>query len=289
MSTPTTDPEFYQAPKYTPESQQPPRQHGCFFYGCIIASILMALVAILIAVVIYFSFRFVNQLVEEYTDTAPRELPKVEMPVDRREALTKRVEDFRKAVQEGKAVEPLVLTSDDLNALIEEQPDLKGRIHVRIEGSELKGQVSIPLERFSQVPFLGMLKGRYLNGEADLKASFSEGVLIVTLDGFEVNGKRPPEEIMAKIRQQNLAKDAYNDPKNAEMLRKVESMEIKDGKITIKVRAKPSESTEKKAAETVGKAAEKAAEKSTEKPADNSAPAKEAPPKEPAPASKKND
>ena len=41
------------------------------------------------------------------------------------------------------------------------------------------------------------------------------------------------------MRQQNLAKDAYKDPKNAEMIRKLESLEIKDGKIILKVRAKP--------------------------------------------------
>jgi hypothetical protein len=273
MSTSTNDPEFYQAPKYTPEAQQPPKQHGCFFYGCIIASILLVLVLVLVGTGVYFALRVFNQVVEEYTDKAPREIPKLEMPADRRESLKKRVEEFRKAVEEGKAVEPLVLTGDDLNALIEEEPDLKGRVHLRIEGNELKGQVSIPLESFSQVPFLGVLKGRYLNGEADLKASFSEGVLIVTLDAIEVNGKRPPEEIMTKIRQQNLAKDAYNNPKNAEMLRKVESMEIKDGKIIIRVRAKSADATGKQAEKQAEKQPEKQAEKAT--PSQVSAPGSE--------------
>ncbi|MGO9469747.1 MAG: hypothetical protein ACLQIB_46905 [Isosphaeraceae bacterium] len=241
----TNDPEFYQAPKFTPEGQQPPRQRGCFFYGCIIATILMVMTMLLIGAVLYFAYQAFSQYVVEYTATAPRELPKIEMPAEDRESLKKRVEVFRKAVEEGKAVEPLVLTSDDLNALIEEEPDLKGKIHLRIEGSELKGQVSIPLERFAQVPGLGILKGRYLNGEAELKASFSDGVLIVTLDGIEVNGKRAPEEIMTKIRQKNLAEDAYNNPKNAAMLRKVESMEIKDGKVIIRVRARPGEAIKK--------------------------------------------
>ena len=43
---------------------------------------------------------------------------------------------------------------------------------------------------------------------------------------------------MKSFRQQNLAKDAYKDEKTAEMIRKVESLEIKDGKIILKVRAK---------------------------------------------------
>jgi len=248
----TNDPEFYQAPKFTPEANQPPRQRGCFFYGCIIASILLVLVLALIGVGAFFLYRFVGQVVEQYTATAPRDLPKVEMPAGQRDSLKKRVEEFRKAVNEGRAAEPLVLTSDDLNALIEEEPNLKGKIYVKIEGDDLKGQISFPLEMFSKAPGLGMLKGRYLNGEADLKASLDNGILIVTLDSLEVNGMRPPPDVMTKLREQNLAKDAYSNPKTAEMLRKVESLEIKDGKVIIRVRGKPSNEKRK-----IGKEAEK--------------------------------
>jgi hypothetical protein len=250
MSTPTNDPEFYQAPKYTPESYQPPRQRGCFFYGCIIASILTVMVIVLIVAGTYFAYRFVANAIEQYTATAPRELPKIDVPKEQRESVKKRAEDFAKAVQEGKAVEPLVLTGDDLNVLIEEEPQFaqfKGHVHLKIERDELKGQLSLPLEKLSQVPGLGMLKGRYLNGEADLKASLSNGLLLVTLDSLEVNGKKVPEEMMANFRQENLAKDAYRDPKQAEILHKLESLEIKDGKATIKVKAKPAEANGKEA------------------------------------------
>ena len=44
---------------------------------------------------------------------------------------------------------------------------------------------------------------------------------------------------MKGIREQNMAKDMYKDEKSAEMLRKLEKLEIKDGKITVKIRAKP--------------------------------------------------
>ena len=39
---------------------------------------------------------------------------------------------------------------------------------------------------------------------------------------------------MALLRKQNLAKDVYKDVRNAELIRKFESIEIKDGVITIK-------------------------------------------------------
>ena len=79
-------------------------------------------------------------------------------------------------MEAGTAIEPLVLTSDDLNALIEENPELKGRIYVKVEGDEVKGRVSFPLDKLNchcRWPF----KGRYLNGEADLKASLFDGEL----------------------------------------------------------------------------------------------------------------
>ncbi len=197
----TNDADFYQAPRFSPEEPPPaPRQRGCFFYSCIIASILAVLMTILVAIVGYFFYRFVSDTVEEYTATAPRELPKVAMPADELKALEDRVEAFRKAVEMGTPIEPLVLTSDDINALIEDSPELKGKIFVRIEGRKLKGQVSIPLDALANVPLLGMFKGRYLNGEADLKASLQDGVLIVTLDSIEVNGQSPPEQTMAQLR-----------------------------------------------------------------------------------------
>ena len=195
-------------------------------------------------------------LVDEYTATAPEQLPKVEMPAEKRQALQDRVEAFRKAVNDGTATEPLVLTSDDLNALIEENDELKGMIYVKIEGDELKGKVSIPLDKLP----LAMFKGRYLNGEADLKASLFDGVLIVTLDAIEVNGKRPPEEVHDRASASRTSpRTSYKDAKNAEMIRKLESLEIKDGKIILKVRAKPgatrAEPGEKAAVPVEGRAA----------------------------------
>jgi hypothetical protein len=227
------DPEFYQAPKFSAEYDEPPaKQRGCFFYGCVIAIVMAVLLIIALAVGAFFVMRFFSGVVEQWTSPAPMELPKVQIPEEGRQAVRDRVDDFRKAIEAGTAAEPLVLTSDDLNALIEENPDFKGKIFAKIEGDKLKAQVSIPLDRLG----IGMLKGRYLNGEAELKASLSNGVLVVTLDSLEVNGKRPPENFLQGLKNQNLAKDAYNNPKNAEMIRRFESLEIKDGKIILKPR-----------------------------------------------------
>ena len=241
------DPEFDHAPKFSPEyDSSPPRQRGCFFYGCVISSILAVILILALAVLAFFAMRWFSGVVDQWTSPVPAELPKVQVSEEERRSVRERVDAFKKALDEGTAADPLVLTSDDLNALIEENPEFRGRLFARVEGDKLKAQISFPLEKLK----IGLLKGRYLNGEAELKASLSEGILVVTLDTIEVNGKRPPENFLAELRKQNLAKDAYDNPKHAEMIRRFESLEIKDGKIILKPRsrAKPAaESTQPKA------------------------------------------
>lgn len=232
----TNDPEFYQAPKFSPEKyEEPPRSRGCFFYGCIIAVVLAPLMVIFVVVIAFVAYRYATSMVNEYTATMPDKLPVLNMPEEQRKAVKDRWEAFRKAAEAGTATEPLVLTSDDLNALIEQNSELKGKIYVTVEGDEIKGQVSIPLDNLP----LPMFKGRYLNGKADVKASLFDGELIVHLDAIEVKGKPFPPEFMTEMRKQNLAKDITKDKDTAEVLRKIESLEIKDDKIVLKVRPRP--------------------------------------------------
>jgi hypothetical protein len=227
------DPEFYEAPKFSPEYSEPrQRQRGCFFYGCIFASVLTVLIIIAFGAVAYIGVRFVYGLIDQWTSTAPMELPKLQMSEEERKSVHERFDAFRKGLEEGTAVEPLVLTGDDLTALFEESGDFRGMFHFKVDGDKLKAQISIPLDKMKLAP----VRGRYLNGEAELKASLNNGVLIVTMNSLEVNGKKPPERFLEQLRQQNLANDAYKNPKNAEMISRFESLEIMDGKIILKPR-----------------------------------------------------
>jgi hypothetical protein len=232
-----SNPEFSDYPKSTPPGyEEPPRQHGCFFYGCIIASILSVLLVIAVGAFLFLGYRMLGRAIEEYTSTTPRELPKVEMPAEQRRNAQDRWAAFRKALEETKPSEPLVLNSDEINALIDEQEDLKdlkGMVYVSIDQDKLKGQISIPLEKFVNV---GLTRGRFLNGEAEIKATVANDVLVMTLESIEVNGKTMPAEAMAQLRGQNLAENAYKDPKKAALLNNLQSVEIKDGKLTIKAK-----------------------------------------------------
>jgi hypothetical protein len=222
-------------PSYDAYAEPPKKEHGCFFYGCIAASVLAVLLLIAIVASIYFGYQAYLKFMNQYTSPTPVELPKVEMPQEDREALHKRFDAFKEAVDKGEDTEPLVLSGDELNVLLADNAAVAGKVYFLIEGDKLKGQVSLPLGAFG----LPGMAGRYFNGKATFLAALHEGHLIVMVDSAEVNGQPISEQIMAGLRNKNLAEDAAKDPDNAKLLGKLESLEIKDGKITI--RAKPKE------------------------------------------------
>lgn len=83
--------------------------------------------------------------------------------------------------------------------------------------------------------------GRYLNATADFDVSMPGGVLVVTLVDAQVNGSPLPQAIVDGFADENIAKDAYDDPENAEVLRKFESLEIVGDKIILRARKQPAE------------------------------------------------
>ena len=224
-----------------PVPAQKPKGRGCFFYGCLTLVILILVVGIGVFLAARYGLNKLAAFVEQYTETAPMAMAAVQMQPAEYEQLDKRVTAFAEALNGQKATPPLVLTGDEINALIASNPawkELKGKVHVAIEGDQIKGQVSIPMDDFARLPVMSRLKGRYLNGSAALKVSFDNGTLFVTMQSLEVKGRSPPDEFMSSLRAQNLAQNMHQDPKNAEVLGKIEGIEVKDGKITVKAKAK---------------------------------------------------
>lgn len=215
------------------ESANPPSPRtgrGCWFYGC-----LTGLMLLLIAgVMAFFAVRFVRNRIANYTDTAPVTLPKVEMADADFKQLEARVKSFGDALDQGQPTEPLVLTERDLNALLANSPNTKelaDKFYLSLEGDEVKGQVSMPLRQ------LGWLAGdRYLNGNATFNVSLENGVLLVTASEVRVKDLALPDSVMSRLRQENLAKEIYKDPKNAETIRKIESLQVQNGQVIIKAR-----------------------------------------------------
>jgi len=210
----------------------PPRKgRGCLFYGCLTCVVLLLIMAVLAFVTV----RFIKNQVNAYTDSQPMKLPKVEMTDTEFQKLDERVKAFGNAMEKGTPTEPLILTERDINAMIARAANLKelaDKVYVAVNGNDVTGQVSIPLSRLG---WLG--KGRYLNGEATFNVSLENGVLIVTAREIKVKGKLLPETFMSQLRRENLAKEAYKEEKNAEAIRKLDSIQVQESQVTIKARA----------------------------------------------------
>jgi hypothetical protein len=233
-----TDPS---APPAVSVSPQPAKRRGCFFYGCITVLVLMVLVGVASFFAVRYGLNKLAAIVEQYTESKPMALPTVPMSPAEYLQLDKRVAAFSDAATARKATPPLVLTGDEINGLIANNPAWKawkGKVYVKIDGDQIKGTVSIPMDDLAQVPFLSRLKGRYLNGSAAFKVSLTNGVLAVNLASLEAKGQSPSAQLMAQLQSVNFAQNASQDPKTQEMIGRFESIEVKDGQMTIKASAK---------------------------------------------------
>lgn len=235
----TNDPDFFEAKKFSPEpDEKPTRQHGCFFYGCLITGILALLLAIAIGIITYALYRWFNDFVEQNTAVAPRELPKVEVSPEERVAVKEKVERFTNSGEAAEPAETLVLSSDDLNALIEENPELRGQAYLTIEGDRIKGKLSLSLDRLSRAfERFGIraLRGRYFNGEIELKGSYRDETLKLTVESLEANGRQMPEPFVTQVN--DMIVQISRDSDNSDRLRQIESVEIKDGRLIVKRRS----------------------------------------------------
>jgi len=229
---------------------------GCWIAGCL-GSLFLGM--LLIAAMGFGGYWFLTQQVEKYTDAEPAPMPPVEMEAEEIAELQKSFNDFfNQAMPEsgenGSAVatdgeelplpNELVLTADQINALLQSNETFADRAYVEIKEGIILAKVTIPTD---QVPGGA---GRHFNADAEVDVSLQNGVLLIQIVDAKVKGESLPEEFSAELSKQNLAKELYEDPNTAKMLQRFESVEVLDN--TIRMRLKPKEKP------PTAKAAEKA-------------------------------
>lgn len=209
---------------------QPKPQRGCLFYGTIIVAVLAAVVLLGAYLGLHYAKRLVNQL----TDTQPMQLPSVHLSDAQMFQLHDRVNSFGDDIRDGKKVPPLELSSDEVNALIESDPNLAGlknHLYVMLGTNQLNAQISF------QAQDLGLeappLHGRYVNADGVFDVGLTNDQLLITAKSLTVKGQPVPRHIMQEIGSQNLAEKFDQDPRTATGLQKLKSIEVKDGKLVI--------------------------------------------------------
>jgi len=204
------------------------QRRGCFFYGCLASSALLA--AILTTA--FLGLWYLKKALNEFTDIRPIAPPVAQVSAAQAEGLRQRIDAFEQAVRDHRPAAPLVLGAQDLNAMIATNPHLgalRGRLHVILEGNRLLGLVSVPLSEAG----LNMFGGRYLNGMATFGLSLDNGLLRVWFDNFQVSGKSLPKLLMNRIRTQNLADRFKPEAHAAGVLNRLQAVQVRDGKLIV--------------------------------------------------------
>lgn len=211
-------------------------------YGCLAMVAIGCLVGVVGAIAAYhYGSAFLQKMVEEYTDAAPAEIPEVTLSDERMAELESRLSDFKGALDGNVEMDTLVLSAEEINALIQRYPEFQrfGRwVYVTIEGETVKGKISVPLDTLKLPGWLGA-KGRYLNGSGTFSVSVSGGTLYVFLESMTIKGKPAPEQFMAALRAQNLAEGPVEEPGVRAVLERIKDVVIENGrlKVTLKPRS----------------------------------------------------
>ena len=209
----------------------PQKKRGCLFYGCLSLAIIALLLLVCVGLGLYFGKRAIDTAIADYTETTPAQIEEAPYPPAKLQELQARVSAFQQGIDKGTSAQPpeLVLSADDLNALIAADPDFKGKAFITIEEDQLKGKISVPLPDIP--PFKS--KGRYLNGPASFKAGLENGRIALRFQQMTVKEKPVPPPFMNAFNQ-FLAQELQKNPEAARNANKLESLDVRDGKVILR-------------------------------------------------------
>lgn len=215
-----------------PPPQAPKQQRGCWFYGCLTLAVLALLGAIATWIAARYVIKTASGWVEGYTSTNRIPIESVSISQSDLKSLQDRVASFSQTLDGQKGSRDLVLSADEINALIQRDPqykEIKNKLYVMLDSDQIKGKLSMPLDDLG-------FKGRYLNGIATIKVMLSDGVLNINLKDVQVGDKPLPPAMLSELRKYNFAQNVQNDPEAQRSLHKFESIQVKDSKLIIRAK-----------------------------------------------------
>lgn len=208
----------------------PKKRRGCFFYGCLttILAVLVSLVA-----VYFVASRAVKQIVETYGTTAPVQLSTAPTTAEQYEAVHSRIEGFRMKLASDQATDPLRLSAEDINSVLQHDARFKGvHAEVSLEADALRVRGSLPLE------FLGY-KGVFLNGSAKVGISMQAGLPDVRVQELALGNQSIPSQLSDELGAKNLAKGLKDEPEFQQLWSKVDRIEVRDGTLLVTPKTLP--------------------------------------------------
>ncbi len=216
-----------------PAPEKKASSRGCFLYGCLSLIVLLVLA---ITVSVMFLRYYVRSSIEKFTDAEPRQFETTTLSDAETRALQDRLQGFARALQQTNQVAALSLDSSEMNAVIATEPALaalKKHLRVQLEGDELLCNLSVPLDPLADVPFLGGLKGRFMNATTTVRVSLADGTLTTRLVEARVKGNSLPPQALAEIEKNLPWDELLTDPKVKALIARLDGIRIVDGKLQL--------------------------------------------------------
>ena len=143
-------------------------------------------------------------LINRHTQTQSVQYPALTNAPQVQKALFTRWGTFAEQVGKGKMPEPFRITEEDLNAMVQQNKEMRGRVWVSITNGAVIGHFSFPTDKGNGIK---QLKGRHINGDLRLKILFEEGLLTVSVAEIKANNSPLPGWLlkMTKVQGQNFA------------------------------------------------------------------------------------
>lgn len=220
-------------PVVNPAPAPDKKPKGCWFYGCLGVAIVCVLGVVGSIFTVRYAYKKVTAALQEYTEAQPTPLPEIALDAGAGRLLEERMKQFLQPAPVADGPTQLSLTGDELNHLMAKgDPSgffAKG-VRLRLEGTNLLAQLSIPMEKLGPLS----LPGRYLNGEASIGLSYADGRLGVAVNDFKFHGKSLPPELMVALRAADFSKGIQDNPELAKTLSKFQSILIQEGQLLLK-------------------------------------------------------
>ena len=199
---------------------------GCCFWGCLSLSVLFLLGGGCTAFVSYRAISF-------FTTTDPTTLPEIQSTEAEWAELQQKLQAFSTAYDANEPAE-ISLTAREINLAISQAPETAGRLYVEIENDLLEITGAYPV---INLPLVGE---RFVDGRVVLDLSIENRQTQLELREIEVNGAplaAPVEEaFLDAFNDEDFLNSLVEDNKDwKEILREVDSLNIVDGRIVLRI------------------------------------------------------
>ena len=214
-----------------PPSQQPSKK-STHKKILIICGIILGVIILVVAGILFYSDHAIREFKKEYTEDKPVEIHHEPITKTQQTKLATKYNSVKDVVKNHKKAE-LQFTSEELSQMLAFSPETKkyaSQSKFWLEGDKIKADLSVSLDRIPH------LKGRYLNGLFTFSVQVKDGKIHYHVDECLVKGQPVNPMYLKLLNSQNVENILMQHSRTSNWNEFIESVEVKDGKLTIKTR-----------------------------------------------------